>query len=133
MVAQQATDGDDTIYGFSYEDVLDGGAGDDYLSGGNENDQYIFNVGYGHDTIQENMTRIYSGQTDTVAFGSDVQLDQVTFERIGNGQDLVIGISPADALTIMNQFKATYTGPFGTQWMERIEFLNSRLMARLSS
>ncbi|WNM62097.1 calcium-binding protein [Candidatus Nitrospira neomarina] len=121
VVARQATTGDDTIYGFSYEDVLDGGAGNDFLSGGNENDTYVFNVGYGHDTIHENMTRINSGQTDTVRFGSGVQLNEVTFGRTGNSDDLVIGVSPTDTLTIEQQFTATYTGPFGTQWMERIE------------
>ncbi|MBA3966434.1 MAG: hypothetical protein H0X47_11775, partial [Nitrospirales bacterium] len=131
MVAQQATTGDDTIYGFSYEDVLDGGAGNDYLSGGNENDTYVFNVGYGHDTIHENMTRILSGQTDTVAFGSGVQLDQVTFGRTANSDDLVIGVSPSDTLTIDQQFTATYSGPYGTLWMERIELFEFQVNGEL--
>jgi len=42
LVASGTTEGDDTIYGFSYEDLLDGGLGDDTLVGGNENDIYIF-------------------------------------------------------------------------------------------
>ncbi|MEX2490603.1 MAG: calcium-binding protein [Nitrospirales bacterium] len=121
IVASQKTDENDTIYGFSYEDVLDGGLGDDLLSGGNENDTYLFNLGYGHDTIQENLTRILSGQIDTVKFGAGVDLEAVTFSRNGNSNDLVMTLSSADSVTILKQFEAFYTGPFGTQWMERIE------------
>jgi hypothetical protein len=35
MNANAGTAGDDMIYGFSYEDVLDGGACNDLMSGGN--------------------------------------------------------------------------------------------------
>ncbi|WP_447971535.1 calcium-binding protein [Nitrospira sp. M1] len=121
VVAEQKTDEDDTIYGFDYQDVLDGGAGNDYLSGGNENDTYIYDVGYGHDTIEDNLDNILSGQTDTVRFGSGVELEQVTFTRNGNSSDVIIGVSAEDTLTVSGQFDATYTGSFGTRWFDRIE------------
>ncbi len=44
-------DGDERITGKAGDDVLDGGKGNDYLSGGAGNDTYIFNKGYGVDTI----------------------------------------------------------------------------------
>ncbi|MCA9469501.1 MAG: hypothetical protein KC643_29220, partial [Nitrospira sp.] len=91
------------------------------LSGGDENDTYIYDVGYGHDTIQEHLTHILSGQIDTVKFGAGVDLEAVTFTRNGNSNDLVMTLSSSDSLTILKQFEAAYTGPFGTQWMERIE------------
>ncbi|GJL61950.1 MAG: hypothetical protein NPIRA04_06040 [Nitrospirales bacterium] len=121
VVAEQKTVGDDMIYGFDYQDVLDGGAGNDYLSGGNENDTYLFDVGYGHDTIEDNLDNILSGQTDTVRFGLGVDLEQVTFTRNGNSSDVIIGVSAEDTLTVSSQFDATYTGSFGTRWFDRIE------------
>jgi Ca2+-binding RTX toxin-like protein len=47
LLTSEKTPGDDTIYGFFREDVLDGGAGNDYLAGGAEGDTYIWGRGYG--------------------------------------------------------------------------------------
>jgi len=121
-LAQAKTDGNDTIIGYSFEDVLDGGKGDDYLSGGNENDTYIFGLGYGHDTILENLTNIISGQTDTIAFNADVKANEVQFARNGNSNDLEVYLIDGSHLTIKDQFGATYTGPFGVQWFDRVEY-----------
>ncbi len=41
ILATAKTSGDDDIYGFLREDVLDGGAGNDRLEGGNEGDTYL--------------------------------------------------------------------------------------------
>lgn len=46
-------DGDERITGKAGDDVLDGGKGNDYLNGGAGNDTYIFNKGYGVDTISD--------------------------------------------------------------------------------
>lgn len=46
-------DGDERITGKLGDDVLDGGEGDDYLNGATGNDTYIFNKGYGVDTISD--------------------------------------------------------------------------------
>ncbi|NUF50341.1 calcium-binding protein, partial [Gilliamella sp. ESL0250] len=45
------TDGNDTILGNKGNDILSGGKGNDFLSGGAGNDTYLFNLGDGHDTI----------------------------------------------------------------------------------
>lgn len=56
------SDGNDTLYGGdggeritgkAGDDILDGGKGNDYLNGGAGNDTYIFNKGYGVDTISD--------------------------------------------------------------------------------
>ncbi|MCM1552490.1 MAG: DUF2974 domain-containing protein, partial [Butyrivibrio sp.] len=47
-------EGNDTLYGEDGDDTLAGGAGDDYLCGGNGSDTYIYNLGYGNDTISNN-------------------------------------------------------------------------------
>ncbi|MEM7317645.1 MAG: hypothetical protein AAF408_01345 [Pseudomonadota bacterium] len=43
--------GNDTLIGLSGRDVIDGGVGNDTLSGGGNSDLFLFDVGYGNDTI----------------------------------------------------------------------------------
>ena len=47
------TGGDDAIYGFLNDNTLDGGAGDDYLTGQQGSDTYMFGLGYGADVIED--------------------------------------------------------------------------------
>ncbi|WP_340115568.1 calcium-binding protein, partial [Pelagibius sp. 7325] len=122
MVADAKTDGNDTIWGFAYNDTLDGGAGDDFLVGAEESDTYVFGAGYGHDTVYENAPNILSGNEDRVVFKDGITEADVTFYRDGNSNTLDILVEGTDdVLTIQNQFEATYTGPFGKQWLDRIE------------
>ncbi|MGB9367336.1 MAG: calcium-binding protein, partial [Xanthobacteraceae bacterium] len=121
LVANAKTDGDDTIYGFSIEDVLDGGAGNDFLSGGNENDTYIFGTGYGADVIHDGAFNIIGGMTDTFRFNADVLPEDVTFQRVGSTNDLLITLASGDTLTVQEQFEGFSSGPFGTLWFDRIE------------
>src|SRR5262249_19215139 len=60
LLDQQAT-GQPVIYGFDYEDTLDGGPGVHFLSGGNENDAYIFNPGANYDVVADKTTNILGG------------------------------------------------------------------------
>ncbi|MCX4375867.1 MAG: hypothetical protein OSJ61_06810 [Lachnospiraceae bacterium] len=45
--------GDDYINGGDGDDIIDGGAGNDFIDGGAGNDVYIFNPGYGADSIMD--------------------------------------------------------------------------------
>jgi Haemolysin-type calcium binding protein related domain len=47
---------DDAIFGFINNNTLDGGAGDDFLTGLQGDDTYIFGRNYGHDVIEDNGT-----------------------------------------------------------------------------
>jgi Ca2+-binding RTX toxin-like protein len=106
--AAAGTAGDDTIYGFSYQDTLDGGAGNDFMSGMSESDTYIFGHGYGHDTIRDNMGSILATDTDLVRF-KDAALSDVTFSRTGNSDDMQIAINgTSDTLTVQGQFTVLY-------------------------
>ncbi|MDA7946093.1 MAG: hypothetical protein MPJ78_01305 [Hyphomicrobiaceae bacterium] len=108
LLVQAGTDGDDTIYGFDYEDELDGGAGDDFLSGGNENDIYRFGYGYGSDTIDEQRSNILSGTFDIVSFNADVAVADVLLERGAELEDLVIRLNgTSDVLTIKQTFRSS--------------------------
>ncbi len=105
LVAQEKTDGNDEIYGFDWEDTLDGGLGDDFLSGGNENDIYIYGLGYGHDVIDEKyQTAVGNGEFDIVQFGDGITSSDLTWTRDGASNDVVAHLTDQDTLTIKEQF-----------------------------
>ncbi|MBZ9648143.1 hypothetical protein K9B33_11340 [Sphingobium sp. 3R8] len=58
--------GDDEIDAYSGADIISGGLGNDYLNGGGGEDVYLFNLGDGSDTINDD-----SG-TDTLRFGTGI-------------------------------------------------------------
>ena len=101
-------DGDDTLYGDAGNDylsggtgndVLDGGAGNDTLDGGTGNNSYVFDRGYGHDTIVAQNAS--AGNTDTIALADDVGPSDVKLQRINS--DLVLTITDTqDSITVKN-------------------------------
>ncbi len=114
---------DDAVIGTSDIDVLDGGAGTDFLSGGRSSDVYKFDRGYGQDRIEENNDNLLAENQDFVFFGENLSRDDLTFLRLGTSNDLLIKVKDsADQLTITNQFAAFNSVFFGVQWMERIEY-----------
>jgi Ca2+-binding RTX toxin-like protein len=114
---------DDTINGTPSLDWLDGGAGNDHLSGGDDADVYMFASGYGHDVIEENQTNILIDTWDIVRFGAGLTQDNVTFSRTGNSLDLQISINGGDdTLTVVGQFDKSYTLVFAPNWFDQIEF-----------
>ncbi len=107
------TNGDDYMSGDFGNNTLNGGAGNDTLVGGTGNDTYLFNPGYGHDTISEYNNS--ADNVDTVRFGAGITANDVTFSR--NGYDLVLNINGiADQLKIQSWDS-------GNAWrIERLEF-----------
>lgn len=124
MVREAASDGDDVIWGFAYEDTIDGGAGDDLMGGGNENDTYRFGQGDGNDVIRESIDASYSvisGQHDVVVFDVGISIEDLSLSRVGGSDDVTISLADGSSLTIDGQFDATATGVLGIQWLDRIE------------
>ena len=80
--------GNDVIYGNDGDDTLVGNAGNDRLIGGNGNDTYIFNAGWGNDTIDNSSNDDPSSCEDTIQFGSDVSVDDIVIKRQEN--DLIL-------------------------------------------
>jgi Ca2+-binding RTX toxin-like protein len=114
------TNGDDIIYGFDREDILDGRAGDDFLSGGNEADTYVFGRGYGHDVIQDKTDILLGGTIDTLSFNADTAVSDVVFTR--DGEDLIATITATgDSVRLVNEYEITETGPFGWQAWDMID------------
>ncbi|UJW73550.1 calcium-binding protein [Rhizobium sp. SL42] len=117
-----STDGDDQLYGMNREDVLDAGKGNDFLSGGNESDTYVFGRGYGHDVIEDNMTNFLSGTSDKVFFRSDISLADLDFSKVEGSDSVLITVRGAeDSLILKDQYAYVETGVFGAIFFDRIE------------
>jgi Ca2+-binding RTX toxin-like protein len=92
-------DGNDALYGYGGADTLDGGTGNDILEGGDGNDTYLFDVGYGQDTIAD------SAGIDTIRLGSGVTPQNVKVWR--DVSNLYVGVVGApDVLTVTGWFDA---------------------------
>jgi Ca2+-binding RTX toxin-like protein len=88
-----------TLTGNAGADLLDGAGGSDTLNGGSGNDIYLFNRGYGADTINDNDST--AGNSDTARLGVST-LDTV-FTQSGNS--LVISLhGGADTLMVQNWY-----------------------------
>jgi Ca2+-binding RTX toxin-like protein len=111
------------LYGFDgVDDTLDPGLGGNrFLSGGNNNDTYVFGLGYGNDTIKGGHGNILSGQNQTVLFNPDLDPSQVRVIRNGDSPDATLILSDGSTLLLQNQFDAIFTGSFGTQWLDRVQ------------
>lgn len=121
VIQQSETDGNDQVFGFSLEDTLDGGLGNDFLSGGNENDTYRYSLGDGHDTISEAVTNIQSGADDRIVFGEGIDPNAVQAIRLEGTDDLLLTFADGGSILIKGQFTASGTGVFGTLYINRIE------------
>ncbi|NGQ95602.1 S8 family serine peptidase [Brevibacillus sp. SYP-B805] len=84
-------DGRDDMDG---RDWFDGGPGDDKLSGGFNNDTYLFGYGYGHDEISD------LGGHDTIECNAD--RENLVLER--EGDDLLLVLNEKDILTVKDYF-----------------------------
>ena len=96
------SDGDDILYGYSGNDTLIGGRGNDVLYGGADNDTYVFNLGDGNDTIDEQNA---NSENDRILFGEGISARSLYAARSGN--DLVMSIlGTDDTITITNHFSS---------------------------
>ncbi len=118
------TSGADHMLGFVSPDLLDGGAGNDLLEGGDNGDTYVFGLGYGQDEIREWVTEAGLSENDTVAFGAGIGWGDLVFSR--DGDDLIIAISgTTDTLTLTRQFETITDNSTATWWdVENFVFAN---------
>lgn len=87
--------GNDILNGSIGDDILNGGEGDDTLSGGAGNDTYVFEKGFGRDTINDR-------EGDNVLEFRNITPDELQ-AAMENDTDLLIKISgTSDQLTIRN-------------------------------
>ncbi|WP_412770172.1 calcium-binding protein [Ralstonia pseudosolanacearum] len=114
--------GNDTLYGGVGNDTLEGGAGNDYINGSEGSDTYVFNSGWGQDTVNNYDTS--TGRADTIEFGSGIAASDVIATR--SGDDLILSLrNSSDKVTVQYYFSSDATGPYridqvrfadGTSW-----------------
>ncbi|MEC9067300.1 MAG: calcium-binding protein [Pseudomonadota bacterium] len=118
------TDGDDIIDGFWTGDTLAGGLGDDLLRGGEGNDTYLYNLGDGHDAIED-----YFAETgfDVLRFGDGITSSDLIFgTSVDNTSDMVIRFANAEgSVELSNQVLG------GSRWgIDRVEFSDGAQLDR---
>ncbi|MDP5220713.1 calcium-binding protein [Ruegeria sp. 2205SS24-7] len=96
--------GNDTIAGSSGNDTLRGGTGNDDLSGGSGNDLFIFELGWGQDSVSDSRSSS-SVIVNRIEFGTGVFSVDVSGRWVGN--DLVLTHVNGDSVEINNQFLAS--------------------------
>ncbi|MGO3642186.1 MAG: calcium-binding protein [Psychrobacter sp.] len=100
--------GNDTLNGGSGYDTLIGGTGNDTLNGGDfEKDTYIFQAGYGQDTINDRgySSSSYKDVRNDVTF-DDINASDTVFNRVGN--TLIIQTAAEDSVTFDDYFTGSY-------------------------
>ncbi|WP_280513962.1 calcium-binding protein [Ruminiclostridium herbifermentans] len=120
------TNGDDTLYGTDKDDLFNGGRGNDYISGGKGNDTYIFNLGTGTKTIEDNDDT--EGNIDTIKFGEGISPDSLIF--INKGKDLEISIKDSDDKVIIKNYFDTNLDVNDLNRIERFIFANDTVLGQ---
>ena len=123
VLAGMQTAGNDTVTAYDVDETLDGGTGNDLLSGRKGGDTYIFGRGYGADRV-EDLGDTSVTPADTVIFKADISPGDVVLSRSGPGNrlDLVMTIAgTSDRLTVVDQFHGLYTVLLDVQHVDRIE------------
>ncbi|GLR13422.1 hypothetical protein GCM10007907_22120 [Chitinimonas prasina] len=94
--------GNDTLTGSLGADTLVGGAGNDNLVGGQGGNAYVFNLGDGHDVVNEH----YASAADTLQFGQGITLSGLSLRQGVSGgspnNDLVIQYGANESVTLLS-------------------------------
>lgn len=90
------TDGNDTLNGFTTNDVFEGGKGDDTLDGKQGNDTYIWNVGDGNDTIYD------AYDNNILKIGEGIDPEKVVLSR--NARDLYLLLETGERITVKDWY-----------------------------
>jgi Ca2+-binding RTX toxin-like protein len=112
---------DGRLIGTPSADILNGGGGNHFMSGGDEGDTYMFGRGDGHDTILDAEGWIWGDNPDSVAFGPGITQSDVIFSHPGTANDLQIAIAGTDdVLTVQDEFGVAFN--LLTFYVDRIEY-----------
>ncbi len=90
--------GNDYVSAYKGDDNITGGTGNDTLYGGQGNDTYIYNSGDGVDIISE------EAGTDVIQVGAGFLKTDLTWQRDGTTNDMILFLKGVKVMTIMNHF-----------------------------
>lgn len=102
--------GNDTLDGEDGNDQLFGGAGNDRMTGGQGSDYYYWNLGDGHDVINDYNAQdaIDSTHVDRVIIGAGIAADDISWSRTET--DLVASVTQINGETQSLTFQNWYLG-----------------------
>ncbi|MGV1908198.1 calcium-binding protein [Agrobacterium cavarae] len=94
--------GNDTLFGYEGDDILIGGHGADDLAGGAGNDSFVFKPNFGRDTIAD--FQAGAGSVDVLEFGTSLFADfeAVLAAAAQIGDDTVITFDASNIVTLKN-------------------------------
>lgn len=92
----------DDLRGGAGDDILNGGAGSDMLRGDDGRDRFIFEAGFGHDTIVGFQGGPAAGDVLAFSRGVFASLDSLLAASQQVGNDVVITASDLNTLTLQN-------------------------------
>ncbi len=102
-------DGQDSLFGDAGNDILNGGLGvDDYMSGDEGNDIYLFAAGDGNTTI--NNYDISIGRYDVLRFAPGINPSQVLAQRSVDSLRLMLQ-STGETITVQDHFRINFIYP----------------------
>jgi Ca2+-binding RTX toxin-like protein len=99
----RALGGDDSLHGREGDDLFYGGRGNDLLYGGEGDDIYFYDLGDGHDTINNHIKK-ETLDFDKIVFGQGITSENLRFVR--KQKDLIIQHIDQNIITIMSYFKS---------------------------
>ncbi|HEX5337938.1 MAG TPA: putative Ig domain-containing protein, partial [Gallionella sp.] len=101
--------GNDYVYGSISNDLLIGGTGNDELSGDDGNDVVLFNRGDGNDWYYSNWSENgvpLAQRTDTVSLGGGIGYADLSFSR--DTTDLILNVGNGESITFANWFDSSW-------------------------
>ncbi|HEX8061745.1 MAG TPA: calcium-binding protein, partial [Allosphingosinicella sp.] len=105
------TAGDDAIYGLLNNNTLDGGAGDDYLTGREGADTYKFGRNYGQDVVEDAdfSMALFGPKDDFLEFTDDLRWTDFDFLRTGKSDTLTLQVKgTTDQLILKDYLKELF-------------------------
>ncbi|MDR3279303.1 MAG: hypothetical protein LBT23_02220, partial [Synergistaceae bacterium] len=104
----RGSDGNDTLTGFNGQNnILVGGLGDDYITGGTGNDIYVWALGDGSDTVNDHRSsKDYYGETGILKITGEVDPTKIELTRDVNNLILIIS-ETGERLTVANWYAST--------------------------
>lgn len=110
--------GDDRILGAAGNDTLSGESGNDYLEGGDGNDTYLFEIGSGVDSVNDNKG------TNVITFGEGLDKEELTAYRT-NWNNLTITFKDLeDKLVIQDYFNSANNRKFDVKFADGSSFVH---------
>ncbi|MEO1159087.1 MAG: calcium-binding protein, partial [Pseudomonadota bacterium] len=114
---------DNNLTGDHRADTLTGNGGNDYLSGGDDGDTYVYNLGDGNDTIEDNQYDVITNTADKLQFGAGITSSDVSFSFGPTDNDVLVTLTDGSTITLIDQLRGYNSYIFGVIWTDRVETL----------